>query len=227
MSVYTGASSEAPEIPGRLAGAWPDFSKQGLQAVLAALNHLLSADDRARASLQPHAGRPIRLRISSSDRTQTWLTLLLAITEQGMLEPADADGVSEPAVTMTVQPSIDAAFSLLQKGPAGLQSHLRIEGDVLLAAALGELSRSLRWDVEEDLSKVAGDVIAHRLVGFATAAVGALHALGDRLGTGFARHWSIEAPLLVTRDELDRHSAELSSLESRFSELERRGGVRR
>jgi ubiquinone biosynthesis protein UbiJ len=227
MSVFAGASSEAPEIPGRPTGAWPDGSKQGLQAVLAALNHLLSADDRARASLKPHAGRLIRLQISSSDRAQTWLTVLLAITAHGMLEPADAQGAPEPAVTMTVQPSIDAAFSLLQKGPAGLQSHLRIEGDVLLAAALGEISRSLRWDVEEDLSKVAGDVVAHRLVGFATAAVSAFHALGDRLGTGFARHWSIEDPLLVTRSELARHSADLSSLESRLAELERRGNVRR
>ena len=227
MSAPAGASSEAPDVSGRSAYSLPNASEKGLQAVLAALNHLLAADERARASLQPHAGRLIRIRISSPDRTRTWLTVRVVITPSGTLQPQETDPGQEADVTMTLQPSIDAAFAMLQKGPAGLQSHLRIEGDVLLAAALGEISRSLRWEVEEDLSRVMGDVLAHRLVGLAGAAISALRDVGDRVGAGFARHWSVEDPVLVTRIEMAGHSADLSSLESRLSALERRGGVRR
>jgi len=60
MSAPAGASSEAPDVSGRSAYSLPNASEKGLQAVLAALNHLLAADERARASLQPHAGRLIR-----------------------------------------------------------------------------------------------------------------------------------------------------------------------
>jgi len=228
VSLQTGASDEAPESSRRSADSPSDASAKGLQALLAALNHLLAADEHARASLQPHAGRLVRIAVGSTARgAQNWLSLLVAITAEGMLAATDADPASAAAVTMTVQPSVDAAFAVLRAGPVGLQSHLRIEGDVLLAATLGEISRSLRWDIEEDLSRFTGDVIAHRAVGFAAAALGALRAASDRLGIGFARHWSVEEPLLVTRGELAQHSAELSSLESRLAALERRGGVRR
>ena len=77
------------------------------------------------------------------------------------------------------------------------------------------------------LFRSMGDVLAHRLVGLAGAAISALRDVGDRVGAGFARHWSVEDPVLVTRIEMAGHSADLSSLESRLSALERRGGVRR
>jgi ubiquinone biosynthesis protein UbiJ len=42
---------------------------------------------------------------------------------------------------------------------------VKIEGDVQLAAELGWLADNLRWDVEEDLSRVIGDVPAHAIAG--------------------------------------------------------------
>lgn len=203
-------------------------SQQGLRALLAALNHLLAANDAARASLRPHAGRLIRLESRDSAQSAPWFSMLLCVSAEGLLEPASAPtAAASPAVTMTLRPSLDAGFAMLSKGPAGLQPHLRVEGDVLLAAALGELSRTLRWDVEEDLSRLTGDVIAHRIVGLATGAAQALRELGERAGAGFARQWSVEDPMLVARSELAEHSALLSSLESRLASLERRMGARR
>ena len=225
MAASTDASQEASGSSGGadwLSGA----SQQGLRALLAALNHLLAANDAARASLRPHAGRLIRLEAREPKQASAWFSMLLCVSGEGLLEAAPMDAAS-PAVTMTLRPSLDAGFAVLSKGPAGLQPHLRIEGDVLLAAALGELSRSLRWDVEEDLSRLTGDVIAHRIVGLAAGAVHALREFGERAGSGFARQWSVEDPVLVARSELAEHSAMLSSLESRLASLERRTGVRR
>ncbi len=226
MGVSTGASQEA-SVSSRNAADWlTGVSKQGLRALLAALNHLLAANDTARASLRPHAGRLIRLEARELAQLSPWFSMMVCVNAEGLLEAAPMETAS-PSVTMTIRPSLNAGFAVLSKGPAGLQPHLRIDGDVLLAAALGELSRTLRWDVEEDLSRLTGDVVAHRIVGLAAGAVHALRELGERAGAGFARQWSVEDPVLVARSELSEHSAMLSSLESWLTSLERRTGVRR
>lgn len=226
MGASTDASQEASVASGSASDWLSGASQQGLRALLAALNHLLAANDAARASLRPHAGRLIRLEARDPARSAAWFSMLLCVSAEGLLEPAPA-ATSSPSVTMSIRPSLDAGFAMLSKGPAGLQPHLRIEGDVLLAAALGELSRTLRWDVEEDLSRLTGDVIAHRIVGLAAGAAQVLRELGERAGAGFARQWSVEDPMLVARSELAEHSALLSSLESRLASLERRMGGRR
>ena len=226
MGASTDASREASVSSGGASDWLSGASQQGLRALLAALNHLLAANDSARASLRPHAGRLIRLEARDPAQSAAWFSMLLCVSAEGLLEPAPA-ATSSPSVTMSIRPSLDAGFAMLSKGPAGLQPHLRIEGDVLLAAALGELSRTLRWDVEEDLSRLTGDVIAHRIVGLAAGAAQVLRELGERAGVGFARQWSVEDPMLVARSELAEHSALLSSLESRLASLERRMGGRR
>ena len=54
-------------------------------------------------------------------------------------------------------------MALLQSAMAGKSPPVKIEGDVQLAAELGWLAENLRWDFEEDLSRVLGDVPAHAL----------------------------------------------------------------
>ena len=44
-----------------------------------------------------------------------------------------------------------------------------VAGNAGLAAEVLVLARHLRWDVEEELSRVVGDVAAHRLAGAARA----------------------------------------------------------
>ena len=41
---------------------------------------------------------------------------------------------------------------------------MRIEGDVQLAAEVNWLVDNLRWDMEEDLSRLMGDAPAHALM---------------------------------------------------------------
>ena len=54
-------------------------------------------------------------------------------------------------------------MTLMQSVMAGKPPPVKIEGDVQLAAELGWLAENLRWDFEEDLSRVLGDVPAHAL----------------------------------------------------------------
>jgi ubiquinone biosynthesis protein UbiJ len=96
-----------------------------------------------------------------------------------------------------------------------------VDGDVMLAASLGELARHLRWDAEEDLSRVLGDVAAHRLAGL--------------LRAGLARFRTASAPAAdrlveqargltpgISRESLRELGRGFSALEDRLRHLEQR-----
>mgnify|MGYP002653917869 CR=1 FL=1 len=70
----------------------------------------------------------------------TFETLKLArefdrIGVDGMLTAVSGE---EPAVVLTARPTVDALFRVLREGPLALGATLRIEGDVMLAQALGD-----------------------------------------------------------------------------------------
>jgi ubiquinone biosynthesis protein UbiJ len=76
-------------------------------------------------------------------------------------------------------------FSMAQALLAGDKPRIDIQGDVLLAAEVAWLVDNLRWDVEEDLSRLVGDATAHTLVTQARAAACALRDfLGRAMPTG-------------------------------------------
>jgi ubiquinone biosynthesis protein UbiJ len=84
------------------------------------------------------------------------------------------------------------------------------------------LVRHLRWDAEEDLSRIVGDLAAHRI---ATAARGfaAWQAdAGRRLAESFVDYVTEEKHLLVQRPEHDDFAAEVSALRDSVERLHKR-----
>ena len=184
------------------------------QTALSALNHVLRQQDWARDRLRAHAGRSVRMTVVtplgevSSDAR---------IAEQGVLEATTA---AQPTVTLRLTPSIDAVFGLLQRGPQGLGGALKVDGDVMLAAAVGEIAQHLRWDVEEDLSRVFGDRAAHR---FGEAAREGARQAGDlrgRVETGVRQYLVDEDRQLVARAEMQALAGAIASLEAVVGRLE-------
>jgi len=133
-----------------------------LKAFMGAFNHLLSQHPNAASRLAAHAGKLVCLGVDDSDlprfmpRPQVWAS----ITEAGRLE-SSVEG--EADVQLLLKPSVAAGQALASQGVGGLASHLRVEGDVLLAGLLGELIQELRWDYEDDLASVVGDPAARRV----------------------------------------------------------------
>jgi len=101
-------------------------------------------------------------------------------------------------------------------------SAVRIDGNAEFADALGFVFRNLRWDVEEDLSRLVGDILARRTVlGAQSLRVGASRTW-QALGGNLAEYLTDERPLLVARDALDAHGDELSRLRDDLARLEKR-----
>ena len=122
------------------------------QRLVLFLNHVLMQEKEAQDRLARKRGSVLHIR---------WglFALDLLITPAGLLDKANAD--AKPDLLIAV--SVDSPMVLVQSIMAGKPPPVKIEGDVQLAAELGWLAENLRWDFEEDLSRVLGDIPAHAM----------------------------------------------------------------
>jgi ubiquinone biosynthesis accessory factor UbiJ len=173
------------------------------------LNRLLEAEDWARLRLAPFAGRTVEL------RAPPFPTLRLRILERGTVEA----GGAEPDLSMTFKPEMLVA---LARGEEHALRAVEVHGDAKLAAEVLVLARHLRWDAEEDLARVIGDVAAHR-VAQAGRAFAAWHLdAAQRLATAFADYASEEQRILARRGELEALGESVARLRDAVARLDKR-----
>ena len=105
-----------------------------------------------------------------------------------------------------------------------ISSAISSAGNAAFAAEMMFLLRHLRWDVEEEVAKLLGDVAAHRLVGMARE-VAAWHAdAARRLAEGLVDYAAEEKRLLVKRGELETIAGAHARLRDGLERLEKRIG---
>ncbi|MBX9904334.1 MAG: SCP2 sterol-binding domain-containing protein [Burkholderiales bacterium] len=177
---------------------------------VAPLNHLLRANTWARDALKPHAGK------TASFRCLPFVTRL-TVLESGEVAPAAAD--AEPAVTLTLTPGLMLRVAARDEA---VWRDVIIDGDTAFATAIHHLWQHLRWDAEEDLSKVVGDVAAHRIAESGRSLQRWARAGSDNLAHSFAEYWTEERPLIATKQDIARFTAEVDQLRDDTARLEKR-----
>ena len=145
---------------------------------LLVLNHVLMQEPPAMARLQAHAGRVIHAQWRS-------LRFQLQITPAGLfdrtLKEANTEALNEAPADLSLSLTEESPIALAQQFLQGSKPALRIEGDVQLASDVNWLAENLRWDAEDDLARLLGDVPAHLLVEAVRNAAAALRSfLGQR-----------------------------------------------
>ena len=85
--------------------------------------------------------------------------LRISITPAGLFDLAPVDAPADLTLVLTETSPLALAQALMQ----GDKPAVRIEGDVQLAAEVNWLADHVRWDLEEDLSRILGDAPAHML----------------------------------------------------------------
>lgn len=125
---------------------------EGQQRLVLLLNHVLMQEPEAQARLARKKGSVIQVRWSV-------FSLSLLLTPAGLVNVADAARSPDLVLSLEAQPPWIVARHVLE----GQRPPVQIEGDVQLAAELAWLSDNLRWDLEEDLARVLGDIPAHAL----------------------------------------------------------------
>jgi ubiquinone biosynthesis protein UbiJ len=178
---------------------------------IAVLNHLLEPASWARGRLAGYADSVVSLCAGR-------FALLFRISNTGHLASCSEDAV--PAVTITVP--TQALPGLLSAREKSLPADIRIEGSAELADALGFVLRNLRWDAEEDLSRMIGDIAARRAA-MAAQSLGqtGARALDSLAGNLSERIDEGDAPV-VGRVLHDGFAADVSTLRDAVARLDKR-----
>ena len=127
------------------------------------LNHVLAQETAALERLRRQQGRQIA--VAWREHHLQW-----RITPAGLLERA----TDHQTADLRVQISENSPLHLVRGLAKGDKPAMRIEGDVMLASEINWLVDHVRWDAEEDLSRIVGDAAAHKIVSMAKRVMQAL-----------------------------------------------------
>lgn len=174
------------------------------------INHVLRANSWALERLRPHAGKVIVVHLVPFDGA-------LSITDSGEVAVAAADAT--PDVSITLTPGL---MLRLAARDANVWNDIPVTGDAQLAAALNGIARNLRWDFEEDLSRVFGDVAAHRMAQTARTVDRWGRQSTDNIARSFTEYWTEERPLLANRIEVEQFHRDVEALRDDIARLEKR-----
>ena len=140
------------------------------------LNHVLQQEPEAQQRLIRQQGNVVRFQ-------WRFITMQLVATPAGLLDLAPEGAAADLTLTVMQESPLDIVRSSLR----GDKPEVQIVGDVQLAAEVNWLVDHVRWDVEDDLARLIGDVPAHAIGTGARRVVGALRQfVGDRAGRAAA-----------------------------------------
>lgn len=180
------------------------------QAFIAATNHLLRDADWALERLRPHAGKHARLAIGA-------LTLDFSVAADGLLTTAQPRHAAQ--ATVSVPPTLVPRW-LADRDAASRE--VAVEGDAEFAAAISYVAANLRWDFEEDLSRVLGDIVAHRVGetvrGLERWRRATVRAAEDNL----SEYLTEEKRVLPTRQQAEGFMQEVDELRDAVERLDKR-----
>lgn len=115
-------------------------------------NHVLMQEPEAQARLARQAGRV-------AEAHWRKFVVRFVATPAGLLDLAPP--AAHPDLTLTL--TAESPWQLAQAALRGDKPPVRIAGDVQFAAEINWLVEHVRWDLEEDLSRLIGDAPAHAM----------------------------------------------------------------
>lgn len=172
--------------------------------------HLLRQASWARERLAGHAGKQVRVLLPLG-------TIVVQIGPDGGIDSGNTDAQPDLIATLS---SAAAARWLVDR--EGAWRAARVEGDTELATAISYVLANLRWDYEEDLSQVVGDIAAHRIARGVQSLASWQAGTADSLARGVAEYLTEERQVLATPLRLEEFSAEVDDIRDAVERLEKR-----
>jgi ubiquinone biosynthesis accessory factor UbiJ len=201
--------------------AAPSFA---VDALLAALNHVLAQhSESALPKLSAHSGALIA--VETLFGQTVWTTPVRVGADGFLARDPDLTALStqQPRLKISVPISLDHISTWSKQGFAGLMRQVRIEGDVDLASTIGHLIKEVRWDPEEDLSRVVGDSAAYRIGQTVRSFTASAKQWSDQTRSSMGQKLSAQADSpLVSKTEFTQWQTELRTLRDAVDRLEQR-----
>jgi ubiquinone biosynthesis protein UbiJ len=179
-------------------------------AVAAFINHLLRSASWARDALGRYAGKTARFEVFP-------FAVSLIVLDSGEVAPAGADAA--PAATVKLAPGLMLRLAARDESA---WREIDITGDTDFTSAIHHVTRNLRWDVEEDLSRVFGDIAAHRMSETGRTFQRWGEQAVENTGRAFAEYWTEEQPLIAGARDLEEFGRAVDQLRDDAARLEKR-----
>lgn len=174
------------------------------------IQHLLAQNQWAAPILQPFASQSVQLNF-------VLLKTSLVILENGSLAIAGETNV--PDATITIPPSL--LLRLMAKDESA-KLQIKVDGDTHLATALAKVLSHVRWDYEDDLSKLTGDVSASKIGEFTRQSFTTAKDSAINLAEMLSEYWQEEKPLLAKKRHVEQFNIEVDTLRADVERLEKR-----
>jgi len=174
------------------------------------LQHLMQQNSWTAPLLQPHAHKHVLLDFKVA---QTMLTIL----NNGTL--AVAGDAAQADATIHLPPSL--AMRLLRKDPLA-HSLIKIDGDTALGMEVGKILAAVRWDIEDDLSKVVGDIAAYQVVQMSQEKLHRWQSQAKNLSEMLVEYWQEEQPILAKKTRIEQFNRSVDQLREDTDRLQQR-----
>lgn len=174
------------------------------------LQHLIAQNSWACPLLQPHAGKCVAFKLGFFSRS-------LMILEDGSLAMASDSHVADASVSLT--PSL--ALRLLS-GDEAAKRLVVISGDTHLAAELAKVLSAMRWDFEDDASKLVGDVAAHKIGQTLRGIAATGKETGSNLAAMLSEYWQEEMPLIAKKRQVEAFNSDVDTLRADLARFEKK-----
>jgi len=174
------------------------------------LQHITNQNNWSRVHLIGFAGKVIQFDIA-------FIKANLLILEDGSLTIAGE--TAAPEATIHVPPSL--AIRILS-GDESAKTLIKIEGDAHLATELSKILQLMRWDFEEDLSKVVGDIAANKTVSASKKTFAEAKKQTINLVEMLSEFWQEEKPILAKKRHVEQFNQDVDILRSDVARFEKK-----
>jgi ubiquinone biosynthesis protein UbiJ len=177
------------------------------------LNHLLGQAPAAQVDLTRLAGRTFAVKLPL-------FAANVVVMPDGLLAHSEAE--PEASLTLPLQ-----FFILRLTDPQAASRQVVLAGDPELASKAGAALGALAWDAAEDLSRLVGDIAAHRIVSTSQSLAKVPVAMGQRLTETMVEYLRDEDRMLPRKeavaafcDDVDTLRHDVARLQKRLARLE-------
>ena len=147
----------------------------------------------------------------------TLIKVNLLILEDGSL--ALGGETHTPEANIHVPPSL--ALRLLA-GDEAAKLQIKIDGDTHLATGISKVLQKMRWDMEDDLSKLTGDIAAHKMGEITHKTLSEAKKQSINLAEMLSEYWQEEQPLLAKKRHVEQFNTQVDTIKSDVARFEKR-----
>ncbi len=174
------------------------------------LQHLIKQNSWANAHLMPFAGNSIQFDF-------VLFKTNLVILENGSL--AHGGETAPPQASIYAPPSL--MLRILAKDDAA-KMQFKITGDTHLATEVSKILQNLRWDIEDDLSHLVGDIAASTMTNAGQKAVQSIQETSTNIAAMLSEYLLEEREIVTKKRHVEQFNADVDTLRADVERFEKR-----